>query len=55
MSVHNAPHASIECCVLKFIDFMRCFHKMHKINTSKGYVLFHVTSEGLQNELIMFT
>jgi len=55
MTGHNTPIVRTECCVLKSIDFMHCFHKMRKTNTSKEHVLFHVTSEGVQNELPMLT
>ena len=55
MSGHNVPNVSIECYVLKFIDFIHLFIKNYIINTSKGHVLFHVTSEGLKNELAIFT
>ena len=35
--------------------FMHCLHKVHTLNISKGDVCLDVTSEGLQNELTIFT
>jgi len=49
------PMSVLSVMYLSSLILSIVFIKIYIINTSKGHVLFHVTSEGLQNELAMFT
>jgi hypothetical protein len=48
------PMSVLSAVYCSEVLFMYCLHKVHTMNIS-GDVCLHVTSEGLQNELTIFT